>query len=80
MSLSLSYWYPGSGMVLDCINFLSLHRYLLLLYFRLARQCVTDCEINGVQFKKNMSVRYMLCTLYNDEKYFPEPEKFIPER
>ena len=29
MSLLLSHWYPGSGMVLDCIDFLSLHPYLL---------------------------------------------------
>ena len=30
LSLSLSLWYPGSGMVLDCINSWSLHSYLLL--------------------------------------------------
>ena len=29
MSLSLSHWYPGSGVVLDCINSLSFHNYLL---------------------------------------------------
>ena len=28
-SLSLSLWYPGSGVVLDCINSWSLHPYLL---------------------------------------------------
>ena len=27
--LSLSNWYPGSGVVLDCIDFRSLHPYLL---------------------------------------------------
>ena len=32
MSLSLSHWYPGSGVVLDCIDSRSLHPYLLLLY------------------------------------------------
>ena len=32
VSLSLSHWYPGSGVVLDCINFLSLHPYLFLLH------------------------------------------------
>ena len=31
VSLSLSHWYPGSGVVLDCIDSLSLHPYLLLL-------------------------------------------------
>ena len=30
VSLSLSHWYPGSGVVLDCIDSLSLHLYLLL--------------------------------------------------
>ena len=29
VSLSLSHWYPGSGVVLDCIDSLSLHHYLL---------------------------------------------------
>ena len=29
VSLSLSHWYPWSGMVLDCIDSLSLHPYLL---------------------------------------------------
>ena len=29
VSLSLYHWYPGSGVVLDCIDFWSLHPYLL---------------------------------------------------
>ena len=29
VSMSLSHWYPGSGVVLDCINSGSLHPYLL---------------------------------------------------
>ena len=32
VSLSISHWYPGSGVVLDCINSWALHPYLLLLY------------------------------------------------
>ena len=37
VSLSLSHWYPGSGVVLDCIDSLSLHPYLLrlLCFYRL---------------------------------------------
>ena len=31
VSLSLSHWYPGSGVVLDCIDSWSLHPYLLFL-------------------------------------------------
>ena len=30
VSLSLSHWYPGLGVVLDCIDSWSLHHYLLL--------------------------------------------------
>ena len=33
VSLSLSHWYPGSGVVLDCIDSWSLHHYLLLSYW-----------------------------------------------
>ena len=33
VSLSLSHWYPGSGVVLDCIDSWSLHHYLLLLCY-----------------------------------------------
>ena len=29
VSLSLSHWYPGSGVILDCIDSLSLYPYLL---------------------------------------------------
>ena len=32
VSLSLSHWYPGSGVVLDCIDSWSLNHYLLLTY------------------------------------------------
>ena len=32
VSLSLSHWYPRSGVVLDCIDSCSLHPYLLLIY------------------------------------------------
>ena len=32
VSLSLSHWYPGADVVLDCIDSRSLHPYLLLKY------------------------------------------------
>ena len=32
VNLSLSHWYPGSGVVLDCIDSWSLHPYLLWLH------------------------------------------------
>ena len=34
VSLSLSHWYPGSGVVLDCMDSSSLHPHLLLCYLR----------------------------------------------
>ena len=34
VSLSLSHWYPGSGVVLDCIDSWSLHHYLLFFHGR----------------------------------------------
>ena len=37
VSLSLSLWYPGSGVVLDCIDSWSLHHYLLLI-------CMQSCQ------------------------------------
>ena len=39
VSLSLSHWYPGSGVVLDCIDSWSLHHYLLLLYMTACYLC-----------------------------------------
>ena len=34
VSLSLSHWYPGSGVVLDCIDSCSLHPYLLCFRYK----------------------------------------------
>ena len=45
VSLSLSHWYPGSGVVLDCIDSWSLHPYLLLFHFcnHLAEEEIAGC-------------------------------------
>ena len=43
VSLSLSHWYPGSGVVLDCIDSWSLHHYLLLLIEKLVLR-ITICH------------------------------------
>lgn len=53
---------------------------LCLDYFRLARTCTEDCEINGVPFRKGWVVRIMLCTVYSDESFFPKPEVFDSDR
>ena len=39
VSLSLSHWYPGSGVVLDCIDSWSLHSYLLVNTWLLMEFC-----------------------------------------
>ena len=49
VSLSLSHWYPGSGVVLDCIGSWSLHPYLLYRAYRGRQECngsVVDCLIH----------------------------------
>ena len=38
VSLSLSHWYPGSGVVLNCIDSLSLHPYLLFSFYGSAHE------------------------------------------
>ena len=37
--LSLSHWYPGSGVILDCIDSWSLHPYLLYLDSNFLKHC-----------------------------------------
>ena len=44
VGLSLSHWYPGSGVVLDCIDYWSLHPYLLWL------TALTVCELRALFF------------------------------
>ena len=47
VSLSLSHWYPGSGVVLNCIDSLSLHPYLLLQKYHSA--AITECQTILIQ-------------------------------
>ena len=47
---------------------------------RTESMCVSDCNVEGIHIKKNMSIRIMTCTLYMDSDYFPGPEIFDPER
>ena len=48
VSLSFSHWYPGSGVVLDCIDSWSLHPYLLIFYlsFYLFITCIVCLLVN----------------------------------
>ena len=67
VSLSLSHWYPGSGVVLDCIDSLSLHPYLLYTEF---------CKIVSYFRRRPKSWPLFMFfeknKLYND--YFPSYE------
>ena len=45
VSLSLYHWYPGSGVVLDCIDSWSLHHYLLF-FKSLLCQGLSESEFN----------------------------------
>ena len=58
VSLSLSHWYPGSGVVLDCIDSWSLHHYLLSTGkgLPLGIRLMSNCEV--VTFPLVYSVRF----------------------
>ena len=71
VSLSLSHWYPGSGVVLDCIDSWSLHHYLLLhdymTLFIAWYQCkiATTLKLLSSKMKDLHSIiytKYWLCT------------------
>ena len=47
---------------------------------RLSRLSKKDSEINGVFIPKNTKVVVALFVLHRDPEYWPEPEKFCPER
>ena len=44
------------------------------------RLCSKDVEIDGIKFKKGTRVMLPTWPLHHSEEYFPEPEKFRPER
>eukprot|EP00106_Octopus_bimaculoides_P016891 XP_014784333.1 PREDICTED: cytochrome P450 3A19-like [Octopus bimaculoides] len=48
--------------------------------FRLDRQCNKACTIKGVKIPEKLTVRIAVDALHYNPKYWPEPEKFIPER
>ena len=68
VSLSLSHWYPGSGVVLDCIDSWSLHHYLLLKSSRkshILRKFVILLRINyRVLIDRGVTLWFILNTNY----------------
>ena len=66
VSLSLSHWYPGSGVVLDCIDSWSLHHYLLL---KMIGSDIWDClekhfeQLALLCFEERSNLRCCLATV-----------------
>ena len=48
--------------------------------YLLSRRALRDVEIDGYRIPKDMVVLYAPYTLHRRQEYFPEPEKFDPER
>ena len=69
VSLSLSHWYPGSGVVLDCIDSWSLHPYLLWFYINPVKQFTGTGNPRGTLNSENVAgkcwnVRYLIPFYY----------------
>ena len=48
--------------------------------FLTAREVTQACTINGIYFRKGMSVFIPIHAFHHDEAYFPDPETYKPER
>ena len=58
VSLSLSHWYPGSGVVLDCIDSWSLHLYLL--WGELLWLAFVHCPLSNVHCVSSISLSHSI--------------------
>ena len=74
VSLSLSHWYPGSGVVLDCIDSRSLQPYLLSAYIFSMYQYLVVPYINPAIFFSYLLKQYVcMCTLFVVPSRFVSP-------
>ena len=44
------------------------------------RECIEDCTVGPYNIKKGTLVIFPIYAMHHNPKYFPEPEKFKPER
>ena len=44
------------------------------------RTCVNDCVVNGIKIKKGVRIQMPIYPAHYDPEFFPEPEKYQPER
>jgi len=48
--------------------------------YMLDRVCMEDITIAGIAVEKDCAVQIPIPVIHRDPRYFPDPEKFIPER
>lgn len=63
---------------LDCVIKESIRLYPPVPY--IGRTITEDCIIGGHNFKTNDPVLIAVCSIHKDERFFPNPESFDPDR
>ena len=49
-------------------------------HFRINRECKKDITIKGIHIPKETSVTIPIFAIHRNPKFWPEPEKFDPDR
>ncbi|CAD5231113.1 unnamed protein product [Bursaphelenchus okinawaensis] len=64
---------------LDAVVKETLRRYSPVVFFS-SRECVEDCEIKGIKFKKGICIQAPVQSFHQNPEWWPEPFKFDPNR
>ena len=51
-----------------------------ILFLRINREVPEDCEIAGYSIPKGTSLAFNIYVIHHDPEYWPDPDKFDPER